>query len=479
MSLSALIIAASTVGFEPCRLRDPDNLVRVDAECGRLEVPVDHAVEEPEDETLELRVARLPATRGGSGRGESEKPPMVLLAGGPGQAATEAFVAHARAFRPLRAGRELILVDQRGTGGSAALECPEEMAGSGDDLEQALGWARECAAHLEAQDIKAGHYLTRDAVADLEAVREALGHEEWVLYGVSYGTRVAQQYLRAHEVRVAAFVLDGVLPADEALGPMIGPFAQRALDLMFKRCREDEVCAEAFPELEADFESVLEALETQEREVEIRHPRSNERTTVELDRGAVAQHVRFSSYLPESLALIPLLIHRAAHDEDWGPLAAQVLLSEEGMEGVINYVLHFSVLCSEDAPFIGLEDGDPEHYLGEESSEMIAAMCELWPRGEIAEDFHEPVESDRPGLLLSGELDPVTPPQWGEQAAQGLTGARHLEVAGKGHGVGHLGCMPRILNDFLEARDPEAPDIECLERMRPTPFFLDFYGPAP
>ena len=472
MSLSVLLITAAGVAFEDCRLRGADNLMRVDARCGVVEVPVDHG--DPDGELLELRVAKLPATER-----SQEKAPIVMLAGGPGQAATEAFVGHAQAFRPIRRKHPLILVDQRGTGGSGALDCPTDRAMEIEDVEAARDWARECLGALEEQDKDPRHYLTRDAVADLEAVRETLEVDAWHLYGVSYGTRLAQEYLREHEEHVAGFVLDGAVPVGEAIGPMIGPFAQRALDQMFARCAEDEHCAEAFPELEDQFESLLGELEDAPREVAIRHPRSGEPEQIELSRDSVSQMIRLASYQTEALALVPLLIHRVAAEEDWTPLAGQVALMELTAEGLLNPALHYAVLCSEDRQ-LGMEPLETEGagYLGERPLEMLRAICEEWPAGEAGQDFGESFGVEREGVVLSGELDPVTPPTWGEKTAE-MLGATHLEVPGKAHGVGHLGCLPRVLRDYFQEGNPQDMDTDCLDNLRPTPFFLDFSGPAP
>jgi len=273
-----------------------------------------------------------------------------------------------------------------------------------------------------------------------------------------------------------------VVPADKIIGPMIGPFAERAAKRMFERCLEDELCGKAFPELEENFETLMRELDDAVRTVELRHPLSNEPTQVELSRARVAQVIRFASYQPQVLSIMPLMIHRAAVKDDWSPLAAQWLVLGESMQGTLSVGLHYSIICSEDIPFIqeesdiGAEDGG--HFLGSDPVEMLKAVCSEWPAAEIPEDFNQPLESDRPVLLLSGELDPVTPPEWGEHAAKRLSNSRHLTLKGKGHNVVHQGCVPFLLRDFLSGKKLDELDAECLERMRPTPFFLDFAGPG-
>jgi pimeloyl-ACP methyl ester carboxylesterase len=470
--LAGTLASASAPVFEDCVLRGPSNLRRVHAECASLEVAENPAV--PDGRRIALRIARVPALSTHDARA-----PLVMLAGGPGQAATEAFIPLIGTLGPLRQRHELILIDQRGTGGSAPLTCPDASADAPypETAREAEEWAVRCLAEL-AGDPR--HYTTSVAVDDLERVREALGIERWHVYGVSYGSRVALAYLRRHPEAIDRVILDGVVPADEILGPMLGPFAQQALEQMLQRCASDPECDEAFPDLEDSFERLMRSLENSPREVALRHPSHGGKVRTWLDRTRVAQVVRMASYQPQMLALLPLIIDRAARGGDWEPMAAQWLLLESMMEGMMTIGMHNAVICSEDMSFLtaGMLPEEPG-YLGTNPIDLLEAMCAVWPAGEVPEDFHQPVRSERPTLLLSGELDPVTPPAWGEQAARTLINSRHLVVPGKGHNVLGSACLPWLARDFLRGDDPAELDAECLEKARPTPFFLDFSGPRP
>lgn len=465
--------AATGIEFESCTLEARGRPVSVDADCFEITVPVDRT--DPDGETLTLSAARVPGTAR-----EASKPPLLMLAGGPGQSALESFAPHVRALEPVRRDHAIILVDQRGTGESHPLDCPQDFDQMENTPAEAAAFTRRC---LEALEADPRHFTTSAAVADLEAVREALGLEQWHVYGVSYGSRLALSYLRRHPDRVATMTLDGVVPADETLGPMIAPFAERAVRRMLDRCEESAACSEAFPSLEAGFDAMLAELDASPRQVSLRDPLTFEPRTVELDRARVAQVLRFAAYQPDLLSIMPLLIHRAANEDDWAPLAAQWLILGESMGDMLSLGLHYSVVCSEDVPFIdetGLGPAnDSSEFFGTDPVELLRAACAEWPRGPVPDDFHEPVESDRPVLLLSGELDPVTPPEWADQAAATLANSRHLVLTGKGHNVVHLGCVPFLMRDFLAAGDPQSLETECLDDMRAMPFFLDFSGPKP
>lgn len=465
--------AAEPPDFEDCKLRIPDRAQSVSAECFTVEVPENW--DEPDGRRIELRAARVPATAG-----EADGNPLLMIAGGPGQSAVDSFVPHVRALQPVRQDHPIILVDQRGTGGSNALHCPED--GLSEDLsaEEVGAAARECLASLDADPRQ---YTTSVAIRDLEHVRARLALDQWHVYGVSYGTRVGLEYLRRHPQRIETLTLDGVVPADRILGPMIAPFAQRAIDRMLARCAGTEACAEAFPDLATSFDRLMSDLEARPRTVELRHPRHHEPTEVRLTRERVAQVTRFATYQPQVLSIIPLLVHRAVVEGDWAPLAAQWLVLGESMQESIATGMHHSVVCSEDVPFLGEDDAvsrgeGSESFLGDDLVQMLEAACREWPTADIPSDFNEAVVSDRPVLLLSGELDPVTPPAWGDRAAATLSNSRHVILEGKGHNVVHVGCMPYVLRDFLGGTTPAELDTECLDRTRPTPFFLDFSGPS-
>src|SRR5690606_26651719 len=234
-ALAALLLAgpAAALDFTPCELRSPQSASGLEAQCATFEVPEDR--NRPDGRRLQLRVARVPAREA-----EARPDPVVFLAGGPGQAASESFPQVASAYRDVLRDREVILVDQRGTGGSNLLQCDmpllNDPTAPPPDAGELQRLARDC---LSALDADVAHYTTRDYLADLEAVRQALGVERWNLVGGSYGTRVALSYLQAHPDSLRTVVLDGVVPQDVALGQDHGRHLDEALQAQFRRCLED------------------------------------------------------------------------------------------------------------------------------------------------------------------------------------------------------------------------------------------------
>src|SRR5690606_25622742 len=195
-----------------------------------------------------------------------------------------------------------------------------------------------------------------------------------------------------------------------------------------------------------------------------------------------ASLLRMYSYAPENIALLPLLLALAA-DGDWQAFAGNLLALERQTERLLYIGMHNSVVCSEDAPFFPATadpgTGADTPYLGTLTTDLLAAMCEAWPTRELPEDFHAPVSGETPVLLLSGEADPVTPPENAATVARQLSNARHLVARGQGHGVAWRGCAPELMATFLEDRDPAALDATCLDRLDAAPFFIDRNGPTP
>ncbi len=464
----------SSVSLAPCFLRDPANTRSVAAHCGRLRVP--ESYDEPSGRQISLFVAVVPALR------QQAKPDaFTAIAGGPGGASTEDFASWgSQTFAEIRKSRDIVLVDQRGTGRSHRMSCDLDE----DDLadrssEEIAALSRACLATLSGDPRQ---YTTTVAVRDLEAVRAVLGYEQLNVYGVSYGTRVALEYMRRHPDRVRTVILDGVVPADLALGPSVPLAAQRSLDLLFARCAADEACRARYPTLKGDFQSLLHRLSLQPMEVEFRDPRTGTLDRLEVTDRHLAAVVRLLSYRSEYASIIPLLIDQAMHD-DLTPLAAQYTMLVRDLSGTLANAMHAAVICTEDVPFIEASAVDAnavaDTYLGPGWVEDLEALCSVWPRGVISDDFKTPVKSDRPVLLLSGEADPVTPPSNGRRAAETLGNARHEIVAGHGHGVVSLECVRRMVETFVATASVSQPDASCLTRETPAPFFVSPSGSQP
>jgi pimeloyl-ACP methyl ester carboxylesterase len=402
------------------------------------------------------------------------------VAGGPGQSARESFPAAAGAFRELLRDRHVVLVDQRGTGGSSPLACraPTDEPAV-DDAGTNIALARQFAAKcLRALDADPRFYTTSDAVLDLEAVRAAIGAEQMNLVGISYGTRVALEYLRRHPARVRSVVLDGVVPPELALGSEHARNLEVSLDAQFERCAVDAVCAQRFGSPRAALVTLLEALDRQPQSVRYRDPLTHEWRDGTLTRDAVAGVVRLFAYVPQLSAMLPQSLAEAAAGRP-DVLMAQGRMIESLVGEQINHGLQLSVSCSEDADRLRVDPADANSLMGTGFVATLLAQCEVWPRGRRPADFNEPVRSDRPMLLLSGEFDPVTPPRYGEQVLAHLSNGRHLVARGQGHNVMVAGCAPRLMARFVASADARGLDASCLDRLDYTPPFAGNFGWEP
>ncbi len=467
---------ARALELEDCRISAGPGHPGIKARCGTLARPENPA--DPDSPDIELRVAVVPALNL-----SPESDPVVPIAGGPGQGSIEFYAAYRGAFESLRRNRDILLIDQRGTGESATMDCPiddEAILFEGEySLEDTIEFVREC---LEDLPHDPRYFTTSVAVTDLEAVREALGYTALNLYGVSYGSRVAQHFARRYPDSTRTVIIDGVVPPQLALGPEIATESQKAVDTIFARCAEDDVCNESFPDLPATFARVVATLRDAPVMVEVDDPNSGRPKEIRFGAGELAGAVRLLAYSPNTIALLPLMIHEAGLG-NYGPLASQYQLVAISMSDALALGMHNAVMCTEDVPFLDAQSIDYDaieaSYMGSFQLEALEAMCEIWPAGPIDEDFKEPVDTDIPFLLLSGDADPITPPRYADMAAVDLGNATHLVGKHQGHGQIHVGCTSRLAASFVDSADPSSIDAECLGRSFIMPFFLDFSGPAP
>jgi len=467
--------AAADLVLESCRLAT-DPFPAAFARCGTLAVPEDPSA--PGGRTVDLFVARVPSLS------SSPRPdPLLLIAGGPGESTVDMYLQLRGAFDVARRERDVILVDQRGTGRSAAgFSCsvPQDLSLDATGAAQLGAYIDRCLAELEHDP---RFYTTSVAVQDLDRVRAALGIERWNVYGVSYGSRVAQHYLRRFPERTRAVVLDGVVPPELALGPDIAREAQRALEQIFARCAADDGCHAHFANLPTEFRELRARLEA--APVTLPGARSTDSPPATpaagSDKFTAAEFralVRLLSYNAATVALLPALLHEA-HLGNYAPLANQLTTTLRKLPESLSFAMSNSVTCTEDAPFApaGARDRLGDTYLGTAIVDALGAICARWPAGTIDADFKSPLASDRPVLLLSGSNDPITPPEYAARAAAMLSHATQLVGRDQGHGLIGVGCVPRLLRTFLE--NPGQLDAACLAAEAPTPFFLSLLGPGP
>jgi len=455
-----------------CELTAAGGRLTASARCGTLAVPENP--DQPDARQLELAFA-VKRARASTALAD----PVVFLAGGPGQSARDALPIMQRALNDLNRDRDLIFLDQRGTGGSNALECSFDDQG---ELWLEPDWEdinRQLERCLDEWDASVQLYTSSEAAADLEALRREYEIEQFNLIGGSYGTRLAQVYLRNYPESVRSVVLDGVVPTRLALGAEHAVMLDRALEKVFDDCRETEACAEAFPQLSEAFAQLKARYNGESTDIVVTHPRTGEGVDVAFSRDTLAGALRFLSYNPETQMMIPYLVHEAAATGSPERLASQAMIVSDRMSDMIAIGLNFAVGCSEDWPVWPEDTDESGTLLADSMSRIYEEVCAWWPAGDVPPDFHEPFDAEAPILLLSGELDPVTPPVYGEEAAEQYSTSRHLVANGRGHIVLTNPCMSSIATEFVGEASVENLDTECMERIGHEPFFLDLLGPAP
>ena len=456
------------ISLSPCRL---DGL-GVEARCGNYGVFENRRTRE--GRRLELKLAVVPALAAGA-----RPDPLFVLVGGPGQAATEAGPQIAEALREVQRRRDIVLVDQRGTGSSHPLDCKDDSESSlekrfAPQLDLAL--TRAC---REALDADPALDTTDLAMDDLDDVRAALGYDRINLWGGSYGTRAALVYLRQHPARVRSLVLDGLAPFALELPLFVARDGQRALDLLYQDCARDSDCAGAFPGAQDQLQRLLTRLEPRAESVALQHPRSGLPQRFPVEREGLAAALLNLLYVPSLASLIPLSVDRASRGE-WGSLVGSMEAFSSAVD--ISAGMFLSVACAEDLSRITVDEAERQTrgtFLGGGWLSRLREQCASWGAASLPPAFFEPISGNVPSLLLSGNLDPVTPPSWGETVAHALTPSRHVIVPGGGHGVSTLGCVPKLIAEFLESLDLGALKVECVERVQRPPFFTSLEGPSP
>jgi pimeloyl-ACP methyl ester carboxylesterase len=465
-----------TLAFAPCTLAPAFGTQSIEAQCSTLQVPEDHA--KPDGRKISLAIAWVPA------KGEAEPDPMLMIAGGPGQSALETFPSIAPAFAEINKKRNIVLVDQRGTGGSNKLSC-KNAAGKNavmededeDDVTGAVAFAARCVAELSKKaDLR--FYSTTDAIADLEDVRRAIGADKLNLMGVSYGTRVAQQYGKKYPAHVRTITIDGIAPNSLVLGAEFARNLENSLDLQFGRCKKDVACAAKLGDTRARLDALMKTLAAAPPTVAYRDAMTGEAKRDVLTPGHLVNLTRMFAYSPQAAGLLPLEINEAAQGR-YEPIMALSHLITGTVGEQIMTGMQLSVICTEDAADMHADPRDVDSLLGQDMVTVLAAQCAVWPKGVRPDGFRAPLTGNGPVLILSGEFDPVTPPRYGEEVHKDLPNSRHLIVRGQGHNVLPVGCLPRLFARFVDTADAKALDAKCLDKVPYAQPFTGFYGWEP
>ena len=468
-SLAAPAVSPNAT-LTPCRLKGLEH----EARCGVIQRPLDPT--EPQGPQIDVHFAVLPALAR-----HKKEDPVFFFAGGPGQSAIALAGTLARPLARLTNRRDLVLIDQRGTGRSAPLHCPEQpltqsLREMADPAAQALR-LRECRAALQKLphgDLR--QYTTTVAMADVEAVRQALGAPLVNLVGGSYGTRAALEYLRQFPQAVRRVVIDGVAPPDMVLPASFSTDAQAALDALFAACQAEPACAKAHPQLRERWAVLLKSLP---REVGVAHPVTGREERLTLTRELVTGLVRPPLYAPLIASALPLAIEEAAQGR-YTPLLGLTSAMASGRGSPLRLAegMHFSVICAEDFPRLqaGASSDRPGPDFATDFADLYRRVCDGWPQGTVPPAFYQVPPAPMPVLVLSGGLDPVTPPRHGQRVAHALgPQARHVVVPHAGPGLMLQGCLRDLVLRFIDPPYRAAAlrvDGGCAETVPRPPAFV-------
>lgn len=456
--------AATTAGKigDSCHLSGVEEGLR----CVRIEVPRDY--NKPDAEKLSLHVTVAPSIK------ENAKPdPLFILAGGPGQAGSEIVALIESAFSKVRQNRDLIFIDQRGTGRSGKLLCAQA-----DQIGELPSTQQEDAIKQCLREIPGDKnaYSTQNAARDIDAVRLALGYSQINVWGGSYGTRLGQAYARLFPQQTRALMIDGVASPQQLVGEW-GLDGQASLDAMFAHCAADTACTQAFPQLKAQWEQLLTSLNDNKFRVRLLHPRTGKLIDDFLPFNAFVETIRTMLYDARTHARLPLVIARAA-EGDWSAFTQNAYAASDFSTQSMAFGLTFSVLCGEDLYRVDqpVLARDSKSFLQASTLKQWTSFCPLLNITRQEVQSTETIEA--PTLLLSGALDPVTPPSRALEAMKFIRHGQHFIAPNLGHIVSASGCAPKLLKQFVD--DPNQPlDGICLAEIPLPSFVLNNAGEAP
>jgi pimeloyl-ACP methyl ester carboxylesterase len=449
-----------SVPLQPCRTVDGNT----EGLCGKYEVYENR--QSQSGRKIALNIIVLPAI--------SDKPaadPWFALAGGPGQSAVDAYPLTGYTTK-IRQQRDVVLVDQRGTGASNPLACElrdpkiaQEMMGESMVAEK----VRACRTDLEKKaDLT--QYTTSIFADDLDDVRQALGYDKINLFGGSYGTRAALVYLRIHGDHVRTIALEGVAPPEYRIPLAFPKTTQHSIDQLIARCAADEACHKDFPELKKEFQDIVDKLEKAPAHFDVENGAAGTQS-VTLSRGMFVAALRPLLYIPAVVSEFPYMIHRAYRD-DWSIYGSAVIQVRNAIDKQIDRGMSLSVICAEDIPGTTeamIRRDTTGTYLGDSQVRAYQKACGDWVKGAIPKDYYAPIRSAVPALLISGALDPATPPEASAQAAKDLSNSRVVVVKEGTHGTGSP-CIDGLISQFVAQGSAAALDTSCADQIHLPPF---------
>ncbi|KAF7774041.1 hypothetical protein PCIT_a0425 [Pseudoalteromonas citrea] len=459
--------SSSKVQLTPCYIENlPDRLL-----CGSIKQPLSYETNKGE---IDIHFAVIPAIK------QSYPTEAVLgFAGGPGQSAVELAAIFNRNLRYARENRDILLVDQRGTGKSFKLQCQSDdlvtqFAFNDALVDMSTLTAKETQGCKSEIKVDLSHFTTPVAAKDFEAVRQALGYTGLHLYGVSYGTRIAQEYTRQFPDSVLTSTLDGVAPMQQSLAA-IGGAIDTSLEALLKRCKAQKQCEKQYPDLSNQLATLLDRLDHSPVTIDVRHPRTHQNIELVVTQLKFFSAIRMALYSHHTRALIPLTISEALAG-NYSPLVG--LLSSSDMVDSMAMGMHSAIVCGEDWPYLTSVSRvkHTQSYFGKLMIESLDMSCPVWQVKPVDNRFYQPLDTVTPTLLLSGGVDPATPPEWAEMAMVNMENATHLIAPSATHGVVSQTCAAKLVGQFIDKKSAQELDASCLEKDNRKQFFMNLNG---
>ena len=408
-----------------------------------------------------------------------EPDPIFFFSGGPGTGASDGAGFEAKAVPKEQRNRDMVFVDQRGTGLSNGLFC--KFVGPEDRLQTYLGDMYEdsmviaCRKELEKRADLA-LYTSDLAIDDIHEIRAALGYDKINISGGSYGGRAVLVYLRRHEETVRTATLFMPSPTGHLMPSRFAQDAQAAMDAVIRDCEADGTCSKQFPNFRKNLQKVIAQLKSAPVTFEMMNRETKEKETVTLTYGPFTTALRSLLYSSYRALMIPALIEEAAKD-NYEPITLYAVNYNKMINEFLAEGMYLSVSCAEDLPYVDVEKWSKAAegtFLGDYRIARQSGACKLWPRGKIPEGYHKHVVSDVPTLIITGKNDPVTPPYWSTPIAKNLSNSLMVQVPNAGHGVGTgRKCVEPMVQQFLDTGSVKNLDTACISEVKRPPWALD------
>lgn len=416
---------------------------------------------------IDLNIVVIPAVHKGI-----SKPPIFCLEGGPGMSVTTGASFYADSINYYRLDHDVVLIDVRGTGGSNPLHCRQLQFKKG--LEQhftemyPVDDVKDCYDSLsKLADLS--QYTTTNMAIDIEETRKWLGYDKIKLFGVSFGGRLAQAYMKMYPGSVESCVLWSPATTSSRMPLYFAQHADESLAKLFEDCKSDSLCNLNFPNIKAEFKDLIER--GRERPFVYKLKRQDDQITeITIPWYSFHTKIRSLMYSPSGLRQIPFVIHQS-YLGNWQHFIS-LFPKESSYDDFIAEGLYLCVTCAEDVPYITKEETDSLSagtFMGDYRIQQQINACDQWARGVVPDDFFEPTKSTIPTLILSGYFDPVTPPSMMLEIAQTLPNSYLISIPTMSHifdGLNNPECFDRMVVDFFNKSDAR-PNTECIEHMLP------------